>query len=441
MPKIEVRLRQHTPVLQRDKQSGSGIRPTELKPALDRFLWAKYGKTKKELLMSCRMDPTKPEQKALNYRVKIVGDEREVPALPTLGAHLSRVRKTGYYSIEMAEDRHYLMIAQGDIIVTLLSASSGLIELLKECISEFFFCTNFGYRKSKGFGSYSVVSINGKVKTISEQIELVKAALHSKKLYEITEENLSACHSSADFINVLQAVTTVANIMKSGINFGGKYDRSILMKEYGYSTLGNTKPSYSNEKRKMKEEIPVIRSISAQYDINHHGGIRRVTLPSNPSPVKYRFSRAMLGFAEQYTFRILNGASQEVYVYDAENPKNGGFRMQSPLLFKPIFEQGVWRVFILMREVPEGIYNREFYFSTYKLSDAENDKTAEQRIRILENKLSENQAVKLTTPARNEFSLEAFMECVAEYSDAIRGTAPNGALLGLKGRYPLIEEV
>ena len=147
MPKIEVKLKQHTPILQRDVQDGAGIRATELKPALDRFLWAKYEATENELLEKCRMDPGKAEQKALNYRVKIVGSEQKVYCAT------SDLRKTGYYACAMAGADHKLMFSAQEISVTFLAASSALLGLIKACIAEFFFCTNFGYRKTKGFGS------------------------------------------------------------------------------------------------------------------------------------------------------------------------------------------------------------------------------------------------------------------------------------------------
>jgi len=439
MPKIEVKLKQHTPILQREDQFGAGIRGTELKPALDRFLWARYGKSHAALLNSCRMDPAKPEQQALNYRVKIVGSEQKVLCTP------NDLRKTGYYSCAMPGADHKPMYSDKEISVTFLSASAELLKLVKVCISEFFFCTNFGYRKSKGFGSYSVVRINGEEQNMPKLFAQIKSTQPGGKLYEITAANLYGCTTEQQFIKVLQSVAMVANIMKSGINFGGKYDRSILMKEYAYSNRtasGREKPSYSNEKRKMKEDIPAIRRISAEYDANCRSGIQKITLPTTPKPTKYRFSRAMLGFAEQYTFRNMRRESKEVFVYDAADPKNGGFRMQSSLLFKPIFINREWRVFILMRELPEGIYNREFYFSTYKFSKAENEqRTASERTRILNEKLTTGEAIKLATPAKEEFSLQDFMACTAAYRRAKQTAAPYGGLVGLKGRYPLIEEV
>jgi len=413
MPKLEVHLKQHTPILQFHAEPGAGLRGTELKPALDRFLLQQCPGVKR---WEIKNDDDRVH--ALEYRVKIVDTADEIPNLDE-----RKLRQTGFFAagLERSGDgtvAHQPMLGTGAMI-TFLSAHRELLECIEKWIGPFFACTNFGYRKSKGFGCYTVEAINGEPyqRAIETDIRMV---LDKAKLYEVSSVR-------GQWVDVLGTIAQVSAIMKSGINLSPRsYDRSILMKEYGYAErkIGdNDKPSFSNEKRMMKQGIGVINRLNNQYDM----GSEKEKIDFAPQQIKqddYRFIRALLGYADQYTFRSPTGRIT-VNAYDAKNPAKGAFRMESPMLFKPVKVGSGWRVYIVQRKLPAEIFDREFYFSM----ESRNFNPGDGR------------TIKIRTPKVTEFELENFLDFVAAYDQPKRATDDRGNFVPLKGIYPLIKEV
>lgn len=194
MNKLTITLKQHTPLLHfQPMQEGATLRASEVKPKLDKFLIEKLGegnydqgveiaKQKGWLLMDGKNDC-----KALNYKMRIessnpidmrlpisehtvkVNGEHELAKDPYTGDQLYKTNnyplrnKTliiGNIEGKREEDvLNFVYYENTDAIIR--STSSSLINHIAKHVVEFFSIFNFGNRKSKGFGSYEILKIDG----------------------------------------------------------------------------------------------------------------------------------------------------------------------------------------------------------------------------------------------------------------------------------------
>lgn len=128
-------LEQHTPLIHfQSGEQGAGLRASEIKPRFDRFLHQKYGD---KLLPYKKMK----DKDALDYRLEIINRK-------------STNLKDFNESIISEEDKYFLKIEE--IILVFNINYKELNEMIDSAIAEFFEYNNFGYRKSKGYGSFSV---------------------------------------------------------------------------------------------------------------------------------------------------------------------------------------------------------------------------------------------------------------------------------------------
>lgn len=156
MYKLEVKLKQHTPLIHFQwEQKGATLRASEVKPKLDRFVLEKLGKEAGDSKEDCYnkgLEKAKNnrwligESKALDYKVRIKssGERTELNKLPM---YFGDTDKKG-----VSYDQ--------ELDLTISSFYNKVIELLKQCLSEFFFCHNFGCRQSKGYGGFEVFEMN-----------------------------------------------------------------------------------------------------------------------------------------------------------------------------------------------------------------------------------------------------------------------------------------
>lgn len=206
MPKLEVHLKQHTPILQFHAEPGAGLRGTELKPALDRFLLQQCPGVKR---WEIKNDDDRVH--ALEYRVKIVDTADELRTdrnkMQQIGAVLIVSKKNGLAGVD-----HKAMMGSG-ANVTFLSAHAELLACIREWIGPFFACNNFGYQKNKGFGCYSVEKIEQELYQTTV-IQDLRKALREDKIYEVTPANLNGVNNWQD---ALLCAAKVRKEMKTGI--------------------------------------------------------------------------------------------------------------------------------------------------------------------------------------------------------------------------------
>lgn len=384
MPKIIAALAQHTPIMHfQHDEAGAALRGTELKSGLDAFL---NRCTETGNMIGKKW--ARPEwhiggKSALNYRVTVRAKESGEENLPS--------NQTPFFANMGAGNEHAFgaMLAK-EVTAVWMVPDKDLAEIIAQWLPLFFLVNNFGTRKSKGFGSFTVskITVNGQDRNIKSSEKLLA---EFPRLADSGFENAvyeMPGTGGGNWAAVMRRINSTYRIMKSGNNFG-TYQRSYLMKGYAYHRAGKT---YSNDKRFMKQNLRAIGNLCRGYD-DEKGGhipdIRNVRYTNSENQRAYRYVRAMLGLADQFEFRQ-GGQRRTVAVADQSNEIR---RFESPLLFKPIYEGGTWKCYIFLRKIPECMYNRVFVFSCG------------------------NESRPLATPSKEEFSLVEFMDfCCSNHS-------------------------
>ena len=199
MKTVKVELIQHTPMIHFQvrydqpqtlrEQCGATLRASEVKPKLDRYLLNKLGKDARKggwLVGSGTHD-------ALDYKMKIVADDGDGTASvvqlpqPTYNTKNNKTKWKADFPMLLAnlmgggqgniEDLRFLSMHKKVTMYIYLRAREvkdkktgekhlddtwykELEEKLREFLPEFFATTNFGQRSNKGFGSFTVNSID-----------------------------------------------------------------------------------------------------------------------------------------------------------------------------------------------------------------------------------------------------------------------------------------
>lgn len=178
MKTLTVTLKQHTPLIHfQHDQYGATLRASEVKPKLDKFLLRELGGDKgyEEGFKIAKEKGWLVEKKgkhphpALDYKMRIISDEDS--RIPDVHLRVNRNRESKWTT----EDFPLLLANMGgrdtsdelmnfsmskEVKVHLLMKDDALYEKLKELIPKFIATTNFGQRSNKGFGSFTVKSID-----------------------------------------------------------------------------------------------------------------------------------------------------------------------------------------------------------------------------------------------------------------------------------------
>ncbi len=138
--KLEIKLKQETPMLHfQSDEPGAIIRGSDLKPRLDKFLEKKFQKG---------INGTK------DYKVKIWVEGTKLKS--TIKGNALNIAKTSN-NINYKEILNY----SSDINLEIICFNEDMLNLIEDNICAFFALHNFGRRQTKGFGSFTVSSING----------------------------------------------------------------------------------------------------------------------------------------------------------------------------------------------------------------------------------------------------------------------------------------
>ncbi|MGN1168294.1 MAG: hypothetical protein ACI4S2_17910 [Lachnospiraceae bacterium] len=334
---------QHTPMIHfQSNEIGACLRPSEIKPKLDKFLCKKLGdKLKKDFFIS-------EEKQALNYKVKVTGmGEKEISKtinsmyFGNMGAGKSNPKKSVFY--------------KEGLRLEILCFNSELRKHIQDHIEEFFLTTNFGTRQSKGFGSFAIEGSEGKMRQYLNT---------SKCHYFYTNTGF---HNVAD---VQDAAAAIYAIMKGGINRSGKnenhyikgginqsdkdeepYIKGYIQRQY-FKDLGNQ--NTGSEKAKIKSSMLIVENEEEnKYD-------------------DYSYSRAILGLADHYSFIA------KKYDENTKNLRPGAFRkgeieisskeidrFKSSLMIKIINSD----IYFIFDDSYKEILNKSFQFSVKEKSN------------------------------------------------------------------------
>jgi hypothetical protein len=295
MKRIIVKLKQHTPILHfQSEQEGATLRASEVKPKLDKYILKKNGGEN-----GIKSDHQRSgwliskEHPALNYKMRIEIAEKKVDKAKPVQKKDGKMMippPPMYFAgpgkqpvIEMNQERDYTTI-------TIICMNESLAQEIKNRIVKFFNGTTFGTRQSKGYGSYTVASID------------------DNGITDFTPEN----YYSYFTVNQDKWRDTLNKIDEVW-----KYIRCYATKEYA------EKKGYSWEKDLIKT------AIERRQFKNHIDEYR---------DVKDNLGLSTTEYWKSYNLNAMKSCT------------NGIQRMQSPVLFKPVKYKNIYRVYIILNE-------------------------------------------------------------------------------------------
>lgn len=354
MEKLTFTLKQHTPMLHfQASQQGATLRASDVKPRFDRWLvqTAFNGKFEdcKEYLVG--YDPKKPNElrdkfnagfRALNYKMRIVSERKGniIPFSEFLGTDNPGKKKKQQNAPMYFGDKSgrtvELLNNTGSITLTINCFHDVLAEKIKENISEFFLKHNFGTRSSKGYGAFTV----GNDMAVS-------------RLYYDVE--------AKTYLDVLNEIDLIYKTMRSGINFGGVYFKSLMF-------------SYAKSKNLRWDKKSIKESLLLPAEMENQSGKWR-----NPDVLTFRN-----GECDRADFRDAMGLSTNekwcFYGMEVSKKKSSIDRFASPILCKPVKfpSSNKWRVHIFWSELPEEIYDKPI--SVNVAVDAKNRSNASGKV-------------------------------------------------------------
>jgi hypothetical protein len=363
---IKFKLKQHTPLLHfqyNEAKNGASIRPSEVKPKLDNFIWQnewsnQYSKGKTYLVgyspsksndLESQFTDKDKRFRALDYKIWFEAHDNTTSQLPE--------RQLLYFGNmgDEKQEKHFVM-ATGGITGTITSSDPGLLDIVKKNLAAFFQMENFGTRQNKGFGSFQVVDLDG--------IAPVNPAKPSKYSFKIKNSSQEALWLYIDLFY---------RSLRSGINLKGRggsdklYFKSLMF-QYAKS-LGN-----QWDKRKIKQDL-FRKEIELQRDDNT-GTVKY----DKGTPLLYR---DMLGLSSSQSWlsykATVNKTSKEID------------RFKSPITFKPFKKDGGWEVFIIAHSVPKDMMDQSFEIE------------------------ASGKPTKMSTPS--DFDVNAFLEYAFAYFD------------------------
>lgn len=300
---LQIKLKQHTPIIHFESLQEATIRATELKPKLDRFLIEKAKSSKDDYALWKKSK----DHNALNYKVKVIVNgsvKREEIGNETLYfGNLGKNKRT-----EKGDKPEYSFVSGKDaIVLEFFSFNVGLLGFIKKHFGEFIFKTNFGTRQNKGFGSFFIEDDDEDVLT-----SVKKLRLNSYYLPIELEPNVDK-----QYIRVFAKIKKFYDSLKSGL-----IDETFT---YSSKNIASEKKFLNNKKNFSSQEKQESR---------------------------HTFYRVLLGLAGNYKEGKIAVSSKEIE------------RFASPITFKPLkINDTHWRVYIHAEIIPEKLYDHQFKFT------------------------------------------------------------------------------
>lgn len=396
----EYQLQQITPMIHfQHSQLGAVLRPTQVKPLLDRFLTQELRREGKELPAQWLLpdnSASKDAPPSLSYKMTITatckprqtterarllsGDDPAMQAarnaLPQMtGAPL---RMPGTYfanmplqSLPRAERIDWILhnvreaiLFPEPLCMTIFCRFPSLQVYIAEKLRDFFLLHSFGTRTSKGFGSFVLEG------TTEEDALRLYRERYPQFIYFDGVPSKAAAEGKA-----ISCAASIVQLMKSGINHdswvdGNKRKKNPLNRGYQKSHLVQyfAKNGIGSEKRFLKSCGALKPPYPAAFDLDSPH-----SRPEHFDKVeKFQFIRALLGLADHITFRD-NVFHDEVSILSLDGSIE---RFRCPITVR-ITNQ---RIYFLPEPYPDAFLGKTFVFLTkstavaYKNCHSENEK-------------------------------------------------------------------
>lgn len=359
MHTLKVTLKQHTPLIHfQHDQEGATLRASEVKPKLDKFILTKLGGEEGyqkgfEIAQNNGwiINNGKNGCKALSYKMRIKSTGRDD------SVNLSVVNESGKFFARISENSRdefpFLICNMGgkeneDDLMNLafydnnelevLTFSDSLSAQLKTFIPVLFATSNFGQRKTKGFGSFSVISMTDN----DNPVELSSFNSMIPDRTPIIRFEVSGNRFEKQLMQ-FQVLDFYWKCLKSGINYTkrvqGREPNDVkrqnperYIKPYLWTYLNETK-NLTWEKRLIKQTFNQLETIVPNRGI----------VQNNNTPI---FARGMMGCPMFFEYKVPKEKfyrdkkgrlveEKEEYRVNLSNEEIE--RISSPIIFKSVF--------------------------------------------------------------------------------------------------------
>lgn len=396
--KLEFPLRQHTPHIHfQHEQAGATLRATELKPKFDKFVIEKLGG---EQILQARhpewfVGGDEAKHPALNYKVRLDTAEEtgkktkfeiEVPKFfngkPDIDSRTNRQKTIsfpGYFANLGQEKEEQKQFTIYDALkITIVSMHTELLAELSKNFPEFLATHNFGSRQSKGFGGYYLAEADKfPVKNfIKYQFSL--------DVTSVVLPNYVRFPDSYDrefilFYKLFYALNLFYSTMRSGVNFGGFYFKSLMFQ-------------YAKDKN-IQWDKKAIRDHFHLFTDQYRDLQRTRTDPSGAflfSAKEKRLMRDMLGLSTDQSWMSYGDVISKE---DPRGDSEGIGRFKSPIFFKVLrSSETKFQIFIKAEKIPD-----EYFGARFKITSKKYQKEGKSDLM-------------LQTPTTSEFQLEDYLE-------------------------------
>lgn len=337
MPKLEIKLKQHTPLIHfQHDQEGATLRASEVKPRLDKYIITQLGEGDyekgKAKAKANGWLVGKGEHPALDYKMRIEAPKDKIWDMKyDTGKKNNKTGKNIIWSMPLffgnmkSESPKKMVYNEGEITMEVFSLHSELCIHVEKYLDDFLFMTNFGTRQSKGFGSFSRKGVN------------YNNSNGKGGSYRIRIKARGESGSWTDFYNLFQNIDLFYKTLRSGINQKPFYFKSMMYhyakskyrKEYWDKRAIRTHfELFTDTERKeelFKEDMPqkgeLDKGENKDWSVDGEKGTTKEDA---------KLYREILGLS----------TSQEWMKYGATITKSNPEidRFKSPILIKPVYD-------------------------------------------------------------------------------------------------------
>lgn len=332
-------LHQHTPILHfQYQEAGATLRPSELKPKLDRFLIASWtqshdneAKKRSEVMRTqgytkyLASKKTSNEVPALDYSLSVLSSETSPDMKPIEGSYPM------YFGNLGAQKKH--LIYEKAVLLEVKSTNAELVEKIHQLLPNFLLWNNFGTRQSKGFGSYFLP-------TWDEN----RAGEKPRFYFDLVFDNEQDIHRL-----VFERIDLFYRTLRSGINrYGGGNRHLLYFKSLLWRYLKEgLEPAAQWDKKTVKQRLlsPVELKEKADWKqklqmqgapldgpLLFDSGVERSVASATGSESTHLLWRDVFGLATEQSWKSRGDTLKTKYVDRGEEIA----RFKSPIHFKPL---------------------------------------------------------------------------------------------------------
>lgn len=349
--RLEVLLKQQTPMLHfQSEEAGACLRSSEVKPRLDEFIhhWvnnqnARIADPAQHINIPKGWYIDKEKHHALDYKMSISGNPRsEECTIKTFfgntGPNASQMKCVLFddsVTVKITTFKTEKIDLTGSSIRDHNDCNEfTLLEFIDGILKIFFATTNFGMRKTKGFGSFARRKGTGN-RPFSIRITDRFPVYYYIDYNQLPNQDIRQEQRLQK--RIMNDVWIISGLMKSGFNLNNDYYKGLALRYLRDRQVGNDKAF-------------IKRFVLPGNDNEHPNCRQKSECEGKDQSEEFRFVRAMLGLPNDYKY--------------SDNVRRGNVAVKSdmierftaPITFKLVGN----RLHIFPNEIPDAMYDAKF---------------------------------------------------------------------------------